>query len=204
MTRLPILVERTFANVRATQIQLGLEHEQRVRQQYTVTCRAGCSNCCHHPFLISIVEGVLLYRWLVAHGRWTPSLRGRVEEARNKTLGLALEVWLLGNIPCPLLDAQRLCVAYAARPLNCRTRFSAGTPDACHPHALGSQPGLIDNSAVIAEFNSETRTKLRQLESKGYLMPLAEALTLGERLDNGTLEIENLDLEYAKDLVEEG
>jgi len=197
--QLPIMVERAVAEVKALQTEVGADFEGRVRQERAVSCKIGCSNCCHHPFLITLPEGLLLYRWLAAHGRWTPSLRKRVEQTRDKTLGLAFRVWLLSNIPCPLLE-DRKCVAYDARPLHCRATFSRGAPEMCHPHELGSGTGLVPNTEVIVGYNSQVRALFKRIGIPGALMPLAEAVLLGEAIDSGQIEIEDSALQHAKDL----
>jgi Fe-S-cluster containining protein len=199
--RLPMLVERAVAEVKALQAQTGMAFEQKLRAQDTwITCKVGCSNCCHHPFLVTIAEGLLLYRWLVSHGRWTPSLRKRVEQTRDKTLGLAFEIWLLSNIPCPLLE-DRKCSAYEARPLHCRATFSTGDPEMCHPHELGGDTRLVQSTETIVMFNSKVRGLLKRVGVTAPLMPLAEAVLLGEAIDAGNMEIEDTDLHHAKDLL---
>lgn len=198
--RLPVLIERAVADAKALQAQTGLEFEQKVRNQGPVSCKTGCANCCHHPFLITLVEGILLYRWLSAHGRWSPSLRKRVERTRDKTLGLSFEVWLLGNIPCPLLE-ERKCVAYEARPLHCRATFSTGDPVMCHPHELGMQTGLVPNTEEIVTYNSKLRSLLRRVGVIAPLMPLAESVLLGEAIELGNIEMEDADIQHAKDLL---
>jgi len=196
---LPIMVERAIAEVKALQTEVGSGFEGQVRQERAVSCKVGCSNCCHHPFLVTLPEGLLLYRWLSTHGRWTPSLRKRIEETRDKTLGLAFRVWLLSNIPCPLLEDHK-CLAYEARPLHCRTTFSRGDPEMCHPHELGSSAGIIPNTEVIISYNNQLLALLKRLGLQGSLMPLAEAVLIGEAVDSGKIEIEESALQHAKDL----
>jgi len=199
--RLPLLAERALADTKATQMQAASEYEHELRGDSTISCRTGCANCCHHPFLVTVLEGLLLYRFLASHGKWTPSLRKQVHEARDKTLGLAFEVWLLSNIPCPLLDTRMKCTAYEARPVHCRTTFSVGDPELCHPHKLGTNTPLADNTSVIVGFNIRVQELLKKLGSHGRLMPLSEALLLAEAIDNDTLSIEASDIQYIHDLL---
>ena len=200
---LPMLAERVLADVKALQAQVGSAFENDLRQRdVEVSCHKGCSNCCHHPFLVTVAEGVLLYRWLAAHGRWTSAMKQRVEAARHKTLGLSFQVWLLSNIPCPLLE-DRQCSAYAARPTHCRTTFSVGDPTLCHPHALDRALGFVSNLKVIQEFTAEVQTSLKKLGAHGPLMPLAEALLLGEAIDTNRLPIEDSTTQHLRDLNRE-
>jgi Fe-S-cluster containining protein len=195
------LKERGLAEAKAFQVQTGLEYSQKLRRANTViTCKKGCAYCCHYPFLITIIEGLLLYRWLTSRGRWTPSLRKNLKANRAKTLGLALEIWLLSNIPCPLLEEEDLCIAYEARPLHCRATYSTGDPKLCHPHALGEGAMLVPSSEIIVEYNSQLQAKLARLEMIRALMPLSEALILAESLENGAITIEELSFQYVKDL----
>lgn len=199
--RLPVLVERIVAEARATQTQTAQDFDQRSQQDTrSISCRSGCANCCHHPFLVTVLEGLLLYRWLADHGQWTPSLKKRVTETRDKTLGLAFEVWLLSNLPCPLLRENK-CIAYDARPLHCRITYSEGLPSDCHPHALSPETPLLPNIEVIVGFNSRLRMLLKKLDVVGSLMPLSEALLLGEAIEKGTISIEDSDFQHARDLV---
>ena len=197
--QLPILVERAIAEVRALQVGVGSDFEGSVRQGVSVSCKVGCANCCHHPFLVTVPEGLLLYRSLVAHGNWTASMRQRIEQTRNKTLGLDFRVWLLSNIPCPLL-VDRKCSAYGARPLHCRATFSRGVPEMCHPHELGGGTDLVPNTEVVVGYHSKVRALFKRIRVTGALMPLAEAILLGEAIDSGEIEIEDAGFQHAKDL----
>jgi Fe-S-cluster containining protein len=177
-----------------------LEFEQRLRATgMTLSCKRGCANCCRHPFLISIAEGLLLYRWLAAHGRWS-SIRKRVVQARDTTINLAFEVWCLANLPCPLLENEQ-CLAYEARPLHCRATFAMNDPQMCHPHELRFATNLIPNIETVVNYNSKVRSLLKRVGVRAPLMPLAEAVLLGEAIDTGAIEIEDTDLEHTKDCL---
>jgi hypothetical protein len=196
---LPVLVEHALAETRALQADLGAEFEGHIKREYVVSCKSGCANCCHHPFLITLPEGLLLYRWLVSHGHWTTSMRKRIEQTRDKTLGLDFRVWLLSNIPCPLLVDNK-CSAYGARPLHCRATLSRGLPEMCHPHELRVDTQLVPSTEVIVGFNSRVRSMFKRLGVSGTLMPLSEAVLLGWAVDSGQIEIGESDLQHARDL----
>ncbi len=209
MTReLPLPVERAIGDVQALRLELSLDHECKVREalgdtKAAITCTARCAHCCHHPVYLSILEGVLLYRWFAKQGLWTPSFRARIQSARDRTLGLAFDVWLLSNLPCPFLDDNNLCVAYDARPLNCRVTWAMGDPHYCHPHRLGSQILLLPRSDVVQRFHEQERNLLQRLgASPPPLMPLGEAVLLGEALANGTLQLEEITIKYLEHLKE--
>src|SRR4051812_10907609 len=110
---LPILADRAIGHIKALQIKTGHEFELQLRLETPITsCRKGCTSCCSHPFLVTIAEGLIVYRWLRENKKWTPQVRHKVEGARGQTLGLPFEIWLLSNLPCPLLDAAGECSAY--------------------------------------------------------------------------------------------
>jgi hypothetical protein len=129
-------------------------------------------------------------------------LRHRLTEARDKVLGLQVDVWLLSNIPCPLLDETGACSAYEARPLRCRVTYSTGNPAFCHPNALGPKTPLVPAADTVIEFTRAGLAALKKAGVKdGHLMPVAEALVLGEAIETGKLDIKEADLQHLKDLM---
>lgn len=202
MRRLPVIAERAIAEVKAQQIETDQRyHRSMVTGQVKSTCSKGCSHCCHHPFLVSVAEGVLLYRWLHTQGRWTSVLRKCVEEARDKVLGLSFDMWLLSAIPCPLLQDDQ-CSAYEARPLRCRITYSVGDPSMCRPNELGVATPLLANADFLIGFSQRSQAALKKAGAKeGQLMPLAEALLLGEAVDTCKLDLGASDTKYLRDLV---
>lgn len=199
MKRLPLVVERVVADVYGLQVQMAQTHLHKAQFDGTVvSCRVKCDNCCHHPFLITLAEGVLLYRKLAASGKWTPTFRKRVEEHRSKTLGASFEIWLRSNLPCPLLDNHK-CSAYDFRPFHCRVTYSTGHPSLCHPHDLSAGTPLVSNTDDIVMFNRQVTAWLKRVGNAGTLMPLSAAVLLGEALEMGSLSIEDADLQLTRD-----
>lgn len=202
--RLPLVTNRVLADAKALQSHVGTEFERRLSKQHgasEISCKKGCANCCRHPFLITVIEGILLYRHLMATGQWTATLRQRVIEAKEFTTGLDYEVWLMSNIPCPLLTSEQECSAYAARPLHCRVTYSSGDPELCSPHSLGAGTPLIPNVDTLLQYHTELRTLMRKIDCRGTLLPLAHALTLGELIETGQIQLEDSESVYAKELL---
>jgi len=191
--KLPLLTERTLADVRIRRTELATEFGHITRSRGTVMCKAGCSDCCRHPVVISALEGALLYQWLANRGKWTPTFKRKVQDTAELTSDVAMEVWLLANIPCPLLGQDNLCAAYEARPFNCRTTLSVGDPYYCHPHRIADGSAIVSRVSVLQQFHEEEQKLLKRYGLKHFLMPISKALLVGERIITGNLDLENVD-----------
>lgn len=202
--RLPLVTEQSLAQLRQIRTQLSTDFERELLQQtreakVSLTCRAGCANCCHHPVLISAIEGTLIYRWLAERGRWTPSLRARLKEHAEKTKDLPFEVWFLSVIPCPLLDEKTSrCSAYQARPYPCRVTYSIGDSENCHPHKI-DETGLVNKREVMATYHREQNQVARKHGLQMVLIPLSMAVLLGERVVKGEIELDDTDREVLRE-----
>ena len=161
-----------------------------------LSCSKGCSDCCLHPVTTSVFEGLLIYRHLVASGRWTPSLRHSLEKASDALLGLAYEVWLLSAQPCVFLEGS-LCSVYPVRPIQCRTTFSIEDPSLCHPHRLTGS-ALLPRSDLLEEYGTKERKLMRDVGVARFQIPIPTAVLLGERLETGKVDIEQLDAEIIR------
>lgn len=199
--RLPLLVERSVAEAHAETVQIATDYETKVRATGGVSCTRGCSHCCHYPVIISVWEGIQLYLWLSQNKMWTRKLREVFSATKDKTWDLAPEIWILSQIPCPLLKDNE-CSAYEARPLFCRTVFSRGDPYYCHPHRLGTgQAGILDRTEAIDRLRSVETQLLRRHRQKLVLLPLAAAVLLGEQICNGDVEMEGVNMTLFEEWV---
>ena len=104
-----------------------------------VTCRAGCTACCHdNPHGVAGIELARLRRALA--GR-EAELQPRVERAVAAYRALVAERGEMAaeaatralRQPCPLLGAHGLCTAYNARPMACRMFYALTPPEMCDP-----------------------------------------------------------------------
>ena len=202
MRRLPVLTEKALADTKALQVQTGDQYEQSLHKEGgTLSCYKGCSWCCHHPFLITVAEGILLHRYLKQAGLWNSDLRKRLEDHRAKTKNLSPEVWLLSVIPCPLLD-NRECVAYGSRPLHCRATFSTGDPLGCHPHELGESTALLaSSSTVIMDYLEKVRAILKKVDFPNRMYTISEAILMGSKVVSGELELADLEAKFWEELA---
>jgi len=102
------------------------------------SCRGGCSACCRGLFDITLLDAFLLKS---AFKSLTPATQeevrqkchSRLDELQQRWPGLSQPYLLNGlpeqewsempeddETPCPLLDADGLCLIYNSRPLTCR------------------------------------------------------------------------------------
>lgn len=189
--KLPMLVEQAITEASVARHQAMFDFEQKVFSEGSVSCQKGCHHCCYHPVMISIFEGIELFRWLDTHRLWTPKLRASFEATADKTWGLSLEVWTLAEIPCPLLT-EGACTAYESRPYACRATFSRGDPYDCHPHRLAEARDLIPKRELHLRVSKEEAVVFNRIQLKYLRIPLASAVLFGERIDKGTLAVEDL------------
>jgi Fe-S-cluster containining protein len=185
--KLPLLTERSLDQIKAERIELSTEFKATLTSR--TSCSKGCSACCSYPVYISILEGMLLFRHLTDRGYWTPSFRKKLEIHADKTWDLAAEIWLLLDMPCPLLDKGK-CLAYEARPFTCRTTYSFGDPYNCVPKRLTSGR-FADKSDITARFR-KVETEIFAKHKLSLLgMPISKAILLGEKVLTGDADLEH-------------
>ena len=184
--KLPFLTERSLDQVKADRIGLSTEF---VATLPRVSCSKGCSACCSYPVYISVLEGILLYRHLTEKGHWTPSLRKKLEKHADTTFDLSAEIWLLIDMPCPLLDKNK-CLAYEARPFTCRTTFTRGDPYNCVPKRIVSSR-FVPKDDVTAKIR-EVETRLLAKHGLSLIgLPISKAILIGEKIVIGEADLEH-------------
>jgi Fe-S-cluster containining protein len=169
-----------------------------------VTCTVGCASCCYHPVSISILEGILIYRWLKDHNKWTTKLKQKLQDVADRQYGTSYEVWLFALIPCPLLTEDKKCSAYEARPLICRAYYAKGDPHYCHPHRLGSSTQIVDRTTVVEPYHEEQEKILRRHQLQFLTMPIGTAVLLGEKVCNEEINLGAIDRHLFREYVEKG
>ena len=127
----------------------------REAQPGCVTCKEGCSDCCHALFDLSLVEAMYLNRAFeaaFAHGPERSDILTRASESDRRLTRLKRELFRAekdGESPeaimaqaaqarlrCPLLDQEDRCLLYAARPITCRL-YGVPTAIAGQGHVCG-------------------------------------------------------------------
>jgi Fe-S-cluster containining protein len=84
-----------------------------------LACAPGCAHCCHLKVTVTPLEVIHLASALRADAAVLSRIKRRVKDADKLTRGKTADERLALALPCPLLDDQSRCVAYAARPLSC-------------------------------------------------------------------------------------
>lgn len=191
--RLPLATARSIAEAQGARQSLAETYEAQLfprlaEAQEFVACRNGCSNCCLHPVYATLLEGASLYTWLVEQGLWNLTLKRSLQETQERVKGLAVEVWLLSLIPCPLLK-DNACTAYEARPFACRITYSIGDPEDCHPHRMGTD--MLPRRELFEALAVTEERLLRRHHLKHFRIPLAAAILWGERIVKGEVELDD-------------
>jgi len=190
---LPLVIEQAVTDAAMGRSTLLTAFEQEVllgtSEAGPVTCTKGCHHCCYHPVTSTLLEGIVIFRWLQRHRRWTATLKAALEAVSARTWNLPLEVWMLSRIPCPLLDRDGLCSVYESRPAMCQTAFSRGDPYYCEPHRITTgEAGLISRAKVLAKLEEVDQRLLKQIGMNPLRLPLATALLYAGKVCEGELD----------------
>jgi nanoRNase/pAp phosphatase (c-di-AMP/oligoRNAs hydrolase) len=59
---------------------------------------------------------------------------------------------------------------------------------------------MVPNVSTVVQYTKEARNFLKRVGVFGSLMPLAEALLMGEEIDTGKLTIEESDQQHTRNL----
>lgn len=104
-------------------VYMVAEDISRVREPF-VACKKGCSSCCHMNVSVTKAEADRLAK---AVGKSAAILAVAPRHDPGEFAG----------VPCPFLDEQGACSAYADRPLSCRKHSSFFmNENPCHPSVM--------------------------------------------------------------------
>lgn len=197
--RLPLLLERDLHEVQAEKLERSDAFVAGLRSRgLAMSCSSGCSNCCLHPVMISLLEGLQLFRWLAERGEWTAELRTNLYKHAKQTWGLAQEMWFLSAIPCPFLDTDK-CAIYEGRPFVCRMTWSVSDPADCHPHHFGPRTGIVPRAEEVEDFHRLEARKLREHGLVAVQLPISKAVLVAEEIVSGKLALEAVGPALAKE-----
>jgi len=187
---IPESIQRRLRTLRAQREGIDVGFHRDVLVGGTVSCTRGCHHCCHYPLYVSLLEGILTYQWLSDHRLWVQELRNQFKSVAQQTWGLRMEVWMLSNIPCPLLNGEGLCHAYGGRPLYCRTIYSRAPSHYCHPHRfVEATAGLVPRTEPTKALAAAENQLFRSLKLNRTLLPFAVAVLYGEHITQGELDL---------------
>jgi Fe-S-cluster containining protein len=184
--RLPLLTERSMAQMKASRAELSSEFDAHIP---AVSCKPGCSACCSYPLYVSILEGMTIYKHLTDRGMWSPMMRKKLEAHSEKTFDLTSEVWLISGIACPLLVNDR-CSVYAARPFGCRTLYAISDPEYCKPSKI-LDGRFLNRDSVMEKFLVAEAMILARHGLALLGIPISRAILLGEKIMTGASDLEH-------------
>ena len=153
----------------------------------SVACRSGCSYCCHLRVHVQPYEAFHLAGWLRRHFDATRmgAVVGRLRANAARTRALGEEARKRTNLACALLGDDGACIAYEARPAQCR-RCHSTTVDPCETfHAnpamdqieSGMHPAVSHNAdVIITQARQGARAAGLDDESVDMNLALLEAL----------------------------
>lgn len=148
-----------------------------------VSCKLGCSDCCHALFDLTLIEALYIKRQFdaVFEGQQRESLLERANRAdrdvhrlkrsaqkeyeQGKSQEAILQEMAEQRIRCPLLDDNDQCVLYDHRPITCRL------------YGIPTEIGGKSHTCGISGFKkgqSYPTVKLERIQSKLY--EISEAL----------------------------
>ena len=146
-----------------------------------ISCKIGCTACCHYPLTISILEGLTLYSYLFKKRLWTDLIRNACVEHSKRTWDLHPLVWLLAKLPCPLLVSDR-CLGYQARPLSCRARVSKSLPHYCAPQSGGNIAEMFELHPEVKDLWEYEQRLLAKQKTQRFGLSVSKALLTAEKL----------------------
>jgi Fe-S-cluster containining protein len=159
-----------------------------------LACRVGCTECCHGPFPITLLDARRLAEGLRRLRELDPERAKAIERrARREVRALrrgfpgdpatgrlgedesAAEAFFTrhGARPCPALDPRSgACLLYDARPLTCRTfgppvRIGNESLPPCRLCFVGASPGVVARCCVRIDAEELEDRLLRRLFRAG-------------------------------------
>jgi Fe-S-cluster containining protein len=111
-------------------IQVVLD-EVTVHNRRPISCKAGCSACCHQKVDITPFEGALIQKHVAENKIEFDAQRLEVQTKALKNGHGAYERLPFGDRRCIFLSSDQKCSIYSVRPLMCRRHFVQSDPAIC-------------------------------------------------------------------------
>lgn len=133
-------LERSFKEMRAK--NPGVENE--------ISCKAGCTYCCHNPVVMNEEEAHLLLAW-VDHIKFEIDWDRVAKQAAFEGDDHAYFLQPKSESRCVFLGEDNLCKVYEHRPASCRKYFVRSKPEDCDDRVgLQKVEVLADTQAELA------------------------------------------------------
>lgn len=153
------------------------------REPDCVTCKEGCSDCCHAVFDLSLVEAMYIneaFASSIGHGPLRSAVLTMAGETDRKLTRFKREMFRAekdGESPesimqkaaqfrlrCPLLNDENRCLLYDARPITCRL-YGIPTSIGGHGHVCGFSGFEKDKSYQSVQLD-KIQSRLEQLSQE--------------------------------------
>lgn len=106
-------------------------HSQMKEKGQAISCKEGCDYCCYLTFACTLLDGLLIARYLLAYQRDKVQTLWPVLADHAKLQESMTPVdWFQLQKPCAFLDEHR-CLVYPVRPMNCRVQLVVSPPELC-------------------------------------------------------------------------
>jgi Fe-S-cluster containining protein len=110
----------------------------------SVSCKAGCANCCHLLVLTSKLEAEAMKEYVSSHftGEQLSEFKEKIDKYKEILSSIIANsggsfskestyTYLSSRIPCAFLDKNNCCSIYEARPFICRKYLVFDNPEVC-------------------------------------------------------------------------
>ncbi len=155
--------------------------KRRLRMADPVSCKPGCSSCCHRLMEITVGEAAVIVSFLRNAGDWK-----RVRAAASSLAGRAREcsadAWFKMKTRCPILTDDGMCGAYQVRPPACAVHFVTSDPSSCDPWSSQTGFAPVDMSDVYLESQVQIGRAVPRGGIMSMTLPLPLALLLADRV----------------------
>jgi Fe-S-cluster containining protein len=182
------LVQRIVNEVRDFQRMLDADSMlQAISNASAVSCRRGCTSCCHTPVSTTVPEALCTLvaardRGYTLHAR-EPQDRLRAQLALLTELGTTSTAWGDRRLPCVFLAATGDCAVYAERPTICRTYHVVTPAELCDTRGGIRGIAIVNDRALSMRSFVAMSTLATEMGLLSFgLAPLPVALRLAATL----------------------